>query len=61
MNIDEQRIKAMNICIDIANDYSEDEVRKFTPPSVQRAWQIGSEYLDHAVKEQRNKLNDFTI
>lgn len=61
MNIEDQRSRAMNACISIHNDLTEEEVKKFMPESVQIAWSIGAEYLDHALKEQRNNRKKFTI
>ena len=34
--------KAINVCIDIYNDFSEEEIEDHTP-SIKRAWMIGSE------------------
>ena len=61
MDVEQQRIKALNVCIDIANDYTQEEVKKFTPPSVQRAWEIGNEYLNQMLKEQKKQRKKFTI
>lgn len=61
MDIDQQRIKAMNICIDIANDFTEEEVKKFMPKSVQIAWEIGNDFLEHDIKETRKRLKGFKI
>lgn len=61
MNIDHQRIKALNVCIAIAKDYTEDEINRFMPPVIHIAWQIGNEYLAHATKEEKKKLQNFSI
>lgn len=61
MNIDEQRNKALNACIDISHDYTEEEVKKFAPHSVQVAWEIGNEYLKHMLKLQRKKIKGMTL
>jgi hypothetical protein len=39
---------ALKQCIDIYGDYDECEVMKFAPPSVQKAWEVGKEYMDSA-------------
>ena len=61
MDIEQQRIKAMNICIEIANDFTEEEVKKFMPESVQIAWSIGNEFLYHELKENRNHRKNFKL
>lgn len=61
MNKEEQMKKALSACCDIANDYEEDEVIKFTPKSVQIAWEIGNEYLEFLLKESRKTREDFTL
>lgn len=61
MDIEKLRNQALNQCIDIANDYTEEEVKKYAPPSVQRAWGIGNEYLTHALKEQRKKAKGLVL
>lgn len=61
MNKEEQMEKALSACCDIANNYEEDEVIKFFPKSVQIAWKIGNEYLDHLLKESRKNRKDFTL
>ena len=61
MNIDDQKSFALKFCMDIARDYSEAEVVKFTPPSVQRAWRVGRETLDFELAEDRAKLKGFKL
>lgn len=61
MNIDEQKREALQCCIDIANDYSEEEVKKFCSLPVQMAWKVGNEYLEYKIKENRAKTKGFTI
>jgi hypothetical protein len=61
MNIEEQKANALNQCIDIANDYSEEEIRKFFPPSVQKAWEIGNNFLNHQLKEDRKKRKKLVL
>ena len=61
MNIDDQKTFALKFCMDIAHDYSEEEVKKFTPPSVQKAWKVGREVIDFELAENRKKLKDFKL
>lgn len=52
---DEQRIKAMNACINIANDFTQEEVKKFMPESVQSAWRDGNEFLEYEQLKSKAK------
>lgn len=52
---DEYRQKAMNICIDIANDFTEQEVKKFMPESVQAAWKAGNEFIEYEQLKSKAK------
>jgi len=61
VNIEEQKCSALNQCIDIANDYTEDEIKKFFPPSVQKAWEIGNSFLNHQLKEDRKKRKNLVL
>lgn len=38
--------EASGACIDIFNDYSEDEV-KLMPPSVVKAWEVGRAFISN--------------
>lgn len=61
MDIDKQKSLALEFCIDIANDYTEDEVKRFAPMSVQMAWKTGNDYLDHKVREDRKRRKGMTL
>ena len=61
MNIEHLRLRALNQCISIANDYTKEEIEKFMPPSVQIAWEIGNTFLDHEVKEAKKRRKDIVI
>lgn len=50
MNTQDKKAFALKYCIDIYNDYTEAEVKKFTPPCVQKAWALGAK----CVKEQQH-------
>ena len=43
--LENRRIQASNICVDIFNSYSESE-SEFLDKSVKRAWEIGREIYD---------------
>lgn len=61
MNKEEQMSKALSACTAIATDYTKEEVIKFMPKSVQHAWQIGDDYLEHLLKESRKNRENFTL
>lgn len=61
MNIQEMQAIALRYCIDISNDYTEEEVKRFAPPSVQKAWDIGNQYRKNELKESRKILDGFTL
>jgi hypothetical protein len=61
MEIEQMRNQALNQCIEIANDFTEEEVKKWCPPSVQRAWEIGNTFLTHEVKEAKNRRKGFVL
>lgn len=61
MKIEDLRVRAMNACISIANDYTKEEVEKFMPPSVQMAWEIGNSFLEHEVKEAKKRRKHIVI
>ncbi|MFT6905828.1 MAG: hypothetical protein ACJAS1_002491 [Oleiphilaceae bacterium] len=61
MVIENAKKKALQICMDIAIEYNEGEVKKFALPSVQKAWKLGREALDFKIKEDRLRNRDFTL
>lgn len=61
VDIEQIRNQALNQCIDIANDYTEDEIKKFFPPSVQRAWEIGNTFLLHEIKELKKRRKGLVL
>ena len=61
MKIEELRVRAMNACISIANDYTKEEIERFMPPSVQIAWEIGNTFLEIEIKEQKKRRKDIVI
>ena len=61
MNIDDQKTFALKYCIDIAQHYSEEEVKKFSPFSVQQAWIVGREVIDFELSEDRKRLKGFKL
>lgn len=61
MDIEEQKTKALSQCIDIANDYTEEEIKKFFPPSIQKAWEVGNTYLSHELKEAKKRRKGLVL
>ena len=61
MNIEDQKSFALKLCVDIAKDYSKEEVERFAPPSVQKAWEVGRETLDFEIAKDREGLKDFKL
>lgn len=61
MNIDDQKSLALKYCIDIAQHYSEEEVKKFAPQSVQKAWAVGRGVVDFELAKDRKKLKGFKL
>ena len=61
VNLDDKKRLALQYCMDIALDYDEAEVKKWAPTSVQKAWEVGRDVLDHELKKQREKIKDFKI
>lgn len=61
VDIEQLRTQALNQCIDIANEYSEQEIKKFFPREIQIAWEIGNTYLSHALKEAKKKRKGLVL
>lgn len=61
MNIEDQKAIALARCMDIAREYEKEEVEKWLPPSVQKAWQVGRDMLDFELEQSRSKLKSFTL
>ena len=61
MNIADQKTFALKFCIDIAKDYSEEEVKRFASLSVQKAWKVGKEVIDFELDKERKRLKDFKL
>lgn len=61
MNTEEMKTIALKRCIDIYNDYEEDEVRRWAPRSVQLAWETGRDFLVEQIKVNRERNKNFTL
>jgi hypothetical protein len=61
MNIEEAKNSALNLCMDIAIEYTKEEVEKFALVPVQKAWKIGREALDFEIAKQRERNKDFQV
>ena len=48
-------------CIDIYNDYEEDEVRIWAPKSVQIAWETGRDFLAEQIEADRERVMDIIL
>lgn len=53
--------KAVNCCVDIYNDYDQDEVNKYAPPSLQKAWDVGRVIVNKEKTKNREKLKDLEL
>lgn len=62
MSIDSEfKDKALSQCVDIYRDFEKDEVSKWLPPSVQRAWWIGHDYVEELRVKERERLKGFQL
>lgn len=61
MILDEWKTQALMKCVDIYNSYDENEVLRFTDPTVQMAWRVGRDFLIDKIKEDRIKNKDFIL
>lgn len=58
---EELKQEAARACLDVYLDYTEEEVKKFTPPSVQSAWHIGAKIREVVRKREARRIKKFTI
>lgn len=61
MNTEDRKSLALKNCINIALEYTEEEIDKFFPSCIQSAWQIGRDHIDADIEEDRKKLTGFTL
>ena len=61
MNIEKQKIIALNNCKAIYRDYTLEEVERFAPRSVQHAWETGKALSDYDREASKKKLDNFTL
>lgn len=61
MDTEKQKDLALQACINLSVDYTEEEVNKFFPVAVQDAWKIGREYLTYEMKESKKNRKRFTL
>ena len=61
--MDTEKLKAMAVqcCIEISIEYTEEEVKRFTDPSVQKAWHLGNVMAAHIRNEDSKKLKNFKL
>ena len=52
---------AVNCCMDIYNDYDQEEVNKYAPPSVQEAWSVGRAIAEKEKAATKEKIKDFEL
>jgi len=54
-------LMAVNCCMDIYNDYDQEEVNKYAPPSVQEAWSVGRAIAEKEKAATKEKIKDFEL
>ena len=61
MREEEIRIRALNACIEVSTEFSEDEIKDLEPECFIDVVRIGNEWHEQKKKEDRKKLKTFQI